>query len=286
MPRQEEILRDVRAAFEHEERIDLFRYPIQLAYSDGILTLNGEVEHIVAKKLCLALAAAVPGVDGLVDRLRVMPTLGMGDGTIRDCVRDALFQEPTFTPCAIKVRDRGRVQTVQPAAWEPSGVIEVAVDGGVVTLAGEVPRLSHKRLAGVLAWWVPGSRDVVNALAVEPPEEDNDDGITEAVHLVLVKDPFLKAGHIHVWTKDRVVTLEGFVPNASISEIAEFDAWYVFGVNGVVNWLTVREYVEPLPDGELHVELRDGDEAVPDGPDQGINSTDSRMLMGRDRLYA
>lgn len=64
MPRQEEILRDVHAAFEHEERINLFRYPIHLAYSDGILTLSGEVEHIVAKKLCLALAATVPGVDG------------------------------------------------------------------------------------------------------------------------------------------------------------------------------------------------------------------------------
>jgi hypothetical protein len=49
MPRQEEILRDVQAAFEHEERINLFRYPIHLACSDGILTLNGEVEHLVAK---------------------------------------------------------------------------------------------------------------------------------------------------------------------------------------------------------------------------------------------
>jgi osmotically-inducible protein OsmY len=36
------------------------------------------------------------------------------------------------------------------------------------------------------------------------------------------------------------VILEGVVPNASIGEIAEYDAWYVFGVEGVINWLTVR----------------------------------------------
>lgn len=59
---------------------------------------------------------------------------------------------------------------------------------------------------------------------------------------MLKKDPFLRANHIRVWTKDRLVTLEAVVPNPSISEIAEFDAWYVLGVEGVINWLTVREY--------------------------------------------
>jgi hypothetical protein len=30
--------------------------------------------------------------------------------------------------------------------------------------------------------------------------EDNDDKLTEAVHLVLKKDPFVKANHIRAWT--------------------------------------------------------------------------------------
>lgn len=242
MPSQEEVLKHVRAAFECEPRINLHRYPVHMTLKDGILTLDGEVEHIVAKKLSLELAAAVPGMDGLVDRLRVTPTLPMRDGAIRDSIRDVLLQEPTFATFAIRKRDKGRVETVRPAAWEPFAVIEVAVDDGVVTLDGQVPSLCHKRLAGVLAWWVPGSRDVINGLAIDPPEEDNDDEVTEAVHLVLKRDPFLKANHIRVWTKDRLVTLEGVVPNPSISEIAEFDAWYVLGVEGVINWLTIREY--------------------------------------------
>ena len=58
---------------------------------------------------------------------------------------------------------------------------------GVVTLNGEVPSLSHKRLAGVLAWWVPGTRDVINGLEEVPPEEDNDDELIDAMHVACWK---------------------------------------------------------------------------------------------------
>lgn len=43
-----------------------------------------------------------------------------------------------------------------------------------------MPGLHYKRLAGVLAWWVPVSRDVINGIAVEPSREDGPDAIVEA----------------------------------------------------------------------------------------------------------
>jgi osmotically-inducible protein OsmY len=49
---------------------------------------------------------------------------------------------------------------------------------------------------------------------------------------VLKREPFLKANHIYVWTKNRVVALEGVVPNVLIRENAEFDARYVLGMEG------------------------------------------------------
>jgi osmotically-inducible protein OsmY len=152
MPNPEAICAQVRAGLEHEPRINLHRYPIHLRYEDGILTVDGDVEHIVAKKLALELAAAVRGVDGLVDRLRVAPTRAMGDGAVRDHVRDALLQKPAFVTFAIVLRDQGQLDTIRPASGTPFGVIEVGVAAGVVTLNGQVPSLSHKRLAGVLAW--------------------------------------------------------------------------------------------------------------------------------------
>jgi osmotically-inducible protein OsmY len=59
------------------------------------------------------------------------------------------------------------------------------------------------------------------------------------VCLVLEKDPFVRADQIRVHTRGRVVTLEGLVPNTTIREMAEFDAWYVFGIDRVVNGLEV-----------------------------------------------
>jgi osmotically-inducible protein OsmY len=241
VPVTEEVLKEVRAAFAHEPRINLHRYPVHLALTNGDLIVEGEMEHVAAKKLALELAAAAPGINGIVDRLRVAPAQRMGDGAIRDHVRDALIQEPALETCTIRIWDKDQVDIVRESLRQPFGAIEVAVEEGVVTLNGQVPSLSHKRLAGVLGWWVPGSRDVINGLEVVPPEDDNDDEITDAVRLVLEKDPFVNADQIRVSTNNSIVTLEGLVTNEQVKDMAEFDAWYVFGVDRVINSLAVQE---------------------------------------------
>ncbi|HEY6403463.1 MAG TPA: BON domain-containing protein, partial [Blastocatellia bacterium] len=109
----------------------------------------------------------------------------------------------------------------------------------VVLLEGQAPSLSHKRLAGALAWWVPGSRDVLNCLEVVPPEEDNDGEITDAVKLILGKDPFVDDVEVLVTTRDRIVTLDGAVDSEGEKNMAEFDAWFVFGVDKVINNIQV-----------------------------------------------
>jgi osmotically-inducible protein OsmY len=116
----------------------------------------------------------------------------------------------------------------------------IEVKDGVVTLNGEVPSLTHKRLAGVLAWWVPGTRDVINGLEEVPPEEDNDDELVDAVRLVLEKDPFVNDASIRVSAKDWVVTLEGLVPTEAMKQMAERDAWYVLGVKSVSSRIAVE----------------------------------------------
>ena len=110
-----------------------------------------------------------------------------------------------------------------------------------MTLNGAVSSLSAKRLAGVLAWLVPGSRDVVNGIEVSPFEEDNDDEVVDAVRLALEKDPFVNASQIKVGSKNYTVTLDGLVKNAAQRQMAEADAWYIFRVDRVVNQLRVEE---------------------------------------------
>src|SRR3989304_1152123 len=91
---RERVLKEVRAALEREPRINLHKFPVEMEFSDGVLTLEGEVEHIAAKKLSLELAIAVRGVTGIVDRLHVAPSTHMGDGAILDAVRDARLHGP------------------------------------------------------------------------------------------------------------------------------------------------------------------------------------------------
>ena len=235
-----QVLKELEARFEIAPRINLHRHPIRLSFSNDDLVLEGETENIAAKKLALEMAGALPGIGNIVDRLRVAPACRMGDAEIRDHVCKVLIQEPVLDSSTVRARVKDEVQVFRECIVAPAGDIQVDVEEGVVTLNGQVPSLSHKRLAGVLAWWVPGSRDVINGLEEVPPEDDNDDEVTDAVTLVLEKDPFIKSDQIHVTTRDFIVTLEGLVASEELKEMAEFDAWYVFGVDKVINNLKVQ----------------------------------------------
>lgn len=234
------VIKAVQAAWEHEPRINLHTRPLTISYQNQVLTVEGEVQDIAAKKLCMELAIAVPGVTGIVDRLHVTPAARVGDGAILAAVRDVLLQEPALQDSAVRVRNKGRVEMIRESVVLNSGVIELSVNDGVVLLDDHVPSLAQKRLAGVLAWWVPGSRDVINGMAVEPYEEDNDEELVDAVRLVLEKDPFVNADQIRVSANHSVITLEGLVINDVQRGVAENDAWYVFGVDKVTNKLQIQ----------------------------------------------
>jgi osmotically-inducible protein OsmY len=237
---RQSIVKQIRAALEHEPRINLHKYPIQVGYSEGVVTLEGNAENIAAKKLSMELAAAVPGVGGIVDRLHVVPSTHMGDGAVLDAVRDALLQEPLLQNCTIKEIRKGAEGIVRAVTIVPHGIIRVSVTDGVVLLDDHVLTHTQKRMAGVLAWWVPGSRDVINGMAVEPEQQDSDEELGKAVRLALKKDPFVNGDRIVVGIQGGIVTLAGDVPSDPQREMAEFDAWYVFGVDKVINRLEVR----------------------------------------------
>lgn len=238
----ESILKQVRAVLEREPRINLHRHPLRLDLSgDGILTLEGEVESVAAKKLALALAGAVDGIRGMVDYLRLLPAERRGDGAIRDSLCGFLLQEPALLNCTLRARVKGASESLREVGDNPSGQIEVSVEEGVVALAGEVISLSHKRLAGILGWWTPGCRDVVNGLKVVPAEQDDDDEVADALRLAWEKDPLLAdVDQLRASVRDCVVTLDGIVPRETEKQAAELDAWCLFGVERVINRIEVR----------------------------------------------
>jgi len=238
MSQKNHVIREVQGALEYETRINLHRFPVAIGFTDGAVILEGEVERLAAKKLALERAAAVEGVRGVIDRLHVAPSERKGDGAIRDSLASALLGQAELRDCTIRSGARGRVETLRDAG--ASGEIEAAVEDGIVTLEGHVVSLSHKRLAGVLAWWAPGCRDVVNSLDVQPPEEDSDDEVLDALRLVLEMDPLVQAGQVRASCRDYVVTLDGLVRTEEERRRAEDDAWCLFAVDNVVNRIEVR----------------------------------------------
>ena len=221
----------ILAALEHDPEVHLHQDPIRVTY-DGTLRLEGEVADIVAKRKALRIATRVARTESIDDRIRVRPGAARSDADILRSALEALAQEGAFRNLIVRPRGSARV--------DHSDYIDVDVRDAVIRLTGEVGSLSHRRLAEVIAWWVPGSCDVDNRLRVHPPEQETDDEITDVVRLVLDKDPTVDAAQIRATTRDREITLEGVVHSEEVRHIAAEDCWYIPGVHAVHNRITVQ----------------------------------------------
>ena len=233
------VRKQVHAALEREHRINLHRHPVKIESADGTVTLEGEVADVAAKRLALQLAASVHGVSNVVDRLRVAPGERRGDGAVRDSAARLLLDQPELRGCSLNVRTNEKIEVLRRVTDDPAGDIQISVTDGVVVLEGTVISQSHRRFAGALAWWIPGRRDVVNALEVRPAYEDRDDEISEVMRLVLEADPEVDADQIRTNCNGKVVFLDGAVPSEQQKRRAELDAWSLLSIRGVVNRLDV-----------------------------------------------
>jgi osmotically-inducible protein OsmY len=234
------IEKNIRAALEREPRVNLHRSPIRVRrIEDGTVVLMGDMASIEEKRVAVMRASAIDGVHRLIDRLLVRPTTRTEDGALRDSVCRHLFEEPVYLRTALSCRIEGDTNIVSRRPDEVDGTIDISVANGVVMLRGQVLSLSHKRVAAVLAWWAPGCCDVVNQLDVQPPEEDNDDEVSDAIRLVLDKDPLLDADQISVQVRDCQATLRGVVATDEEKRMTSHNAWYVDGVRNVINEIKV-----------------------------------------------
>lgn len=235
------VLDEVRAGLSGDPRLDRpFSIDRLRLDADGVLIFEAEVDSVAKKKIALERAAAHPQVAAIVDRIRVRPASHMGDAEVRAHLRRVYTQDPALAGLEV-IERRGKVrETVSPAP-QSRGYLDYEVVDGIVTLNGSVAGLATKRYVGVLAWWVPGSRDVINGIVVQSDEADGADKIAEAVRLVLEKDPYVDASQVKVGARNTIVRLTGVLASSEQREMAENDAWYVFGVDDVVNEITVAE---------------------------------------------
>lgn len=241
---RDDVLAGILAAMRSETRLGpQFRPDKMELAEDGTLTVIGDVPSLAAKKRALAVAARPEAVRRVVDRLRVTPASPMADAGIRERLRQYFSAEPAFQGFGVReALTSGPAPEFRAVSGDVEGArgrIDYEVRDGVVILNGAVPGLVSQRLAGAMAWWVPGVRDVVNGLEPDPPEEDAPIRIEEAVRVVLDRNPLIDDTQIRVGVRLGVVRLTGAVPSEAQRAIAEADAFSVIGVDDVINEIEV-----------------------------------------------
>jgi osmotically-inducible protein OsmY len=229
------IEQDVRDALLFNDATE--KMEVSVAVDDQVVTLTGTTDSWQEKELAGKVANGVKGVTAIENRIELDYPRERADGTIRDEVQRALHWD----------------------AYVDDALVDVAVDGGVVTLTGTVGSLAEKREAGIEAR-VAGVTDVKNELTVESWAREarfrkdkyqpmSNEQIKEAVADALRYDPRVARFDIDVQPKNGYVTLRGIVENLKAKRAAAENARTVIGVWGVENRIKVR----PKPPSEARI---------------------------------
>lgn len=233
------IAEDVSLALMHNPATDSFEIAVNV--SDGVVTLEGDVESWTEADLAETVAEGVRGVVSVNNQIDSDPSEPRRDEEIESDIEQQL-------------------------AWDvliQDGLVDVDVADGVVTLTGFVGSSAEKKRARMDAW-VPGVELVdFSRLKVDPDLRDedlrkavykdmSDDRIASALEKTLTLDPVTDEYDIQASVENRIVHLEGTVPSLKVKRAAAQDARNTVGVVAVRNRLRVRS--EHLPDDEVITE--------------------------------
>ena len=182
-------------------------FQIDVSTIDGIVTLEGTVDNLLAKERAARIAKIVKGVRSVINKIKVEPPDDRTARQIRLDVERALVSDPATD------------------AYE----VDVAVTGRVVILTGVVQSWREKNLCETVAKGIKGVVAVVNDIRVEWLEERSDFEIKAEIEKALEWDAFVDDDLISVEVKDGTVTLTGVVGSAAEKDWAYLHSF----VNGV-----------------------------------------------------
>ena len=186
---------------------------------DGVVTLSGSVDNMLAKEQAIRITKSFKGVRSVIDKLNVRPVLRT-DEDIADDVEIAFALDPATE----------------------SYEVDVSVDDGIVTLEGTVESWTERKLAEDVAKGVKGVKEVRNEIDVTYDESRSDIEIKGEIERRLELDPYVSGRMLNVYVKDGKVELKGTVGSSAEKTHAYNNAW-VAGVEGVdddavvVDWL-------------------------------------------------
>lgn len=196
----ENITRWITNTFIEDEGVS--GYWIDVQTKNGIVTLSGRTDNILAKERAVRIAETVKGVRSVVDNIQVDAPMRK-DAEIRSDVMAALLGDPATD------------------SWE----IQASVKDGVVTLTGTVDSWQEKQLAAKVAKKVRSVKDLKNFIDVEYRTERSDLEIREEVERMLEWDMLIDDALVDVKVINDKVFISGTVGSAAEKSEVILDAW-------------------------------------------------------------
>ena len=192
---------------------------IDASTSQGIVTLSGSVDNLLAKERALKIAESIRGVRGVVDRITVTP-VSRPDADIRKDILAVLLGDPATE----------------------SYQVAVSVQDAVATLTGSVGSYAEKQLAARIAKGIKGVKEVRNDVTVSYLAKRTDPEIASDIKARLQWDIWINGGLVNPVVENGKVMLTGTI-GSGISKWRAFeDAW----VNGVTAVDDSGLKIEPL----------------------------------------
>ncbi len=194
---------------------------IDVTTLNGIVTLDGDVDNLLAKQRANKISQMVKGVRGTVNNIDVMQG-SKSDAQIKEDIEQALLTDP---------------------ATESYEIFTSVLDG-VATLGGEVESWQEKNLAEKVAKSVQGVTEIDNNIQFDIASERIDSEIKLEIREALHWDILVNDGLVDVSVEDGVVNLSGLVGSATEQSRAIVDSW-VEGVKEVnYNNLEVEPWIK------------------------------------------
>ncbi len=184
---------------------------IDVSTVDGIVTLTGEVNHILAEDRAVRIANSIKGVRAVVNQLHVRPMPDREDSSIKSDIKQTLLLDP---------------------ATESFDIDVTVNNGGSVVLEGTVESWAEKNLVEKAAKSVKGVTLVENKVVIEYPEKRSDYELKKEIERRLLYDIWVNDYLVDVEVNNGDVKLSGAVGSLAEKQSAETDAW-TYGVSSV-----------------------------------------------------
>lgn len=210
------IKQEVSRELEWEPNID--SAGIGVAVRDGVVTLSGQVGTFYEKLLAEKAVSKVKGVRAVVENIKT-------ELSQRNIRSDESIAEAALN----HLKSHSQI---------PSEKLNLKVEGGYITLDGEVEWSFQKKAAQNAIQYLKGVTGITNNIKIIPGSQPED--LRKKIKDAFERNALLDADHLKIKIEDHTIFLSGYVSSWIEKNQAEKLALFSPGITSVENNIQIR----------------------------------------------